>query len=238
MSEDDLREKFYDLSEVAQFHLAGKLFGESAVWPYDYESQAIKQETSSRIFETIEQQAKLRTLEGQHLVDLMNDVSSIELNDDMKDNQKEQDKLKAAQDAIKFKLIEVIVSIKRYMSVILELEAAGRAIDHRDKADRVSVAEDKRTRIHNKLIQDINILNRSLVWWFGEFDSGNLNDAQYEMYEKQEEKYISHNIPRLDISLNGIIPPLVDIANRKVITKWAKKIYKDLATIKKLSGSV
>ena len=87
-------------------------------------------------------------------------------------------------------------------------------------------------------MREANILNRSLVWWFGKFDPDNLSDAQMEMYEKQEDKFISYDIERVNISANGIYPSSLSVKERKEITKWAKKIYKDFISIKKLSGMI
>ncbi len=82
-------------------------------------------------------------------------------------------------------------------------------------------------------MSDINTLNRSLIWWFGknEIDPGGLPPNLREMYEKQEDTYISDEVERVEIGPNGIYPATLNTNDRTQITYWALRIYKDLAKL-------
>lgn len=230
----DGKKSFYELSELAQFHLAPKLFGENAEYPFYEDSHEIRLDIGESALRALENNYNLSSIEGNHFVNLIKDVLSIKLMDEAQNDPVEKKKLQACREKIRDYVVNVLNSIKDYIGAILALEEASKG---RNKTE-IENADKKRSLTHDRLIGDINILNRSLVWWFGKFDPANLSEKQLEMYEKQEERYISDKIERINISQNGICPPEINVKNRKEITSWAKAIYKDIITIKSLSSVI
>lgn len=235
MSDADLRKKFNTLSENARFHLGPKLFGEKAEYPFYDELKDIRDDARLSVLRATDNLGELESSEANHCVELIKEVFKVELMEDAQNDSVEKKTLETAKSAIKGQLSKVLGSVSEYIRSIVGLEEVAR---FNDDAKIVAEADDKRKRLHNQLIRNINILNRSLIWWFGKFNPDNLNDAQNELYEKQKGKYISNKIVRINISLNGICPPTADIKNRKVITRWAKKMYKDLASISSLTRTI
>lgn len=227
------KKNFHELSTIAQFHIAPKIFGEETQHPFNEELSDIQLNTRQDISKCIE--TKLSTPEGIHMQEILQNALNVKLNDEAKNNSEEKRKLDSAKEKIKEYTNNVLDSIKNYMKAILASEEIRNS--DRDK-DKIANTDDNRRRCHNILIDSINILNRSLIWWFGEFDSGNLSDAQMKMYEKQKENYITYNIKRINIPPNGIYHSSYNTKERDETTRWASAIYKDLALIQKLSGTI
>lgn len=238
---------FHNLSTAAQFHTAPKLFGDVVEHPFpDKEMDEVRQaakahkkrraqtaytayEVRKKIkgLEPVDTNEKFLSPETVHMKNLVQKVLSVKLNDNAKNDPDEKRKLKLAKEKIKECTQKVIESIHKYINAVLALDEVGSFKKDRDEIER---ADHRRRTSHNALIDDINILNRSLIWWFGEFDPDNLSEAQMEMYEKQEEKYITYDIERINIPPNGILPASYS-QTRESITRWAKAIFKDLSLI-------
>lgn len=227
------RKKFNKLSIVGQFHNAPKLFGDKAEYPFysDLQIQKIKEQTAQRVFGLINNKEVLTLSEGQHLIKVINAALNVQINDEEKNNYEEIQKLEACKKRIKSYLGGVLEDIQKYAGTIRECDEATKT----KNAEIIEQIDKKRTSAHNRLMSDLNTLNRSLLWWFGnyEINSEELPADLKQMYEKQEEKYISDEIERIDIGQNGICPPELDVHNRTQITLWALDIYKDIAKIRK-----
>lgn len=229
------KKTFYELSEVAKFHLAPKLFGENAKYPFlDEEINEIRLNIMENALKASEGREKISTSEGKHMKEIIEIVLKTELNKEAEKNAGEKLKLELAKEGIKKYTNIVMESLKVYIGTILSLEEMGK----NGNKEAIAKADDRRKVSHNALIDNINILNRSLLWWFGKFNPNNLTDAQMRMYEKQEEKFITYNIERIEIPPTGICSPSYSIENREEITRWAKAIYKDLISVQKLSGTI
>lgn len=224
--------EFHELSELAKFHLAPKLFGELAEYPFFEELLREERNEIKGLFRKKETPEELSSIEGKHLQNLLESVMNIQLREEAKNDNKEREKINRAKERIKEYVKNVLSSTKEYVETMLSL------IEAKKTNDKTTIAnsDDKRRRSHDALISNINILNRSLLWWFGKFDPDVLSGRQLEMYEKQEERFIAYDIERIDIAANGICPPSINVADRTGITRWATEIYKDLISIQNLSG--
>lgn len=227
------RKDFYDLSIVGQFHSAPKLFGEKAEYPFDQnpEIREIRYQTMERVLNLTSTKEALTSSDGLHLYKTIKAALDTSLNDEAKNDPEEINKLKACKIQIKSYLRNVLNDIQKYIGTIREGDEASKS----KNADRTDQAEARRTAAHNRLMSDINTLNRSLIWWFGknEIDPEDLPPKLKQMYEKQEDKYIGEGVKRIDIGTNGIYPATLNINDRAQITYWALRIYKDLAKLEK-----
>lgn len=230
------KKQFHELSTIAQLHTATKRFGENAEFPFIKDAiQEIKIYRTlieDSILNPSESKEELSTHEGDHMKKVIQDVLSVKLREEAKDDPEERKRLELCRKKIKEYLGNVLSSTKEYMSTIIILTEASKT----NSKTAIANADDQRGRKHNALMSDINILNRSMLWWFGKFNPNNLSDRQLQMYEKQEDIYISHDIERIDIPANGICTNETNATDLKEITKWAKEIYKDLISIQNLSG--
>ncbi len=226
---------FNDLPFATRCHLAPKILGENAQFPYlEEEINETRYLVEANALKTTEAREELSSPEGRHLEKLIQEVLGVKLLDSAKEDPEEKRRLELCKERIRQYVAKVLRSVKAYMGTILHLEEAAK----RGYKVEIADADDKRKLSHNALIDDISLLNRSLKWWFGNFDPSVLPESQVAMYEKQEETLISHQIERVDVPQNGICPDNFHIANRTEITRWAKGVYKDLIQIQRLSGLV
>ncbi|MBU2523801.1 hypothetical protein KKG71_01235 [Patescibacteria group bacterium] len=227
------KKPFEHRSQLAQFHCAPKEFGEEVEYPFVKDELAeiryIARQKTNTITE--EKNNNITSPEGIYIKKMMENIFKIQLKSNKENDPIEKRKLEACKSRTKELLDTVLNSIKSYMRTILVLTSNKKFKDKNE----IAQADDNRTKAHNMLMRDIKILNRSLIWWFGKFDPDELSDEHYEMYEKQEDIYITENINRLEIPTNGIYPPRINPKDRKQVTEWAKAIYKDLISIKQLS---
>lgn len=221
---DQKKPPFHELSATAQFHTFPKLYGEyTEVSPANADLMELRFMTRKKVSKNLESNNNIESSYGIHFVNVINNVLKIEIPGD----QDEARKLKRAKEKIKEYVHTLTQSIENYVRTIRILSESKRIFN---KAD-IEESDNNRTRVHNQLISDIKILNRSLLWWFGEFDPELLRGQFQKMYETQEENYISHDFKRLDIPENGICPSSINLADRKQITEWAIKIYSDISLI-------
>ena len=123
------KKEFWELSDIAQFHTAPKLFGENAQHPfYDYDAE-IREirtdilEVGSSLNKTPEQ---ISTPEGEHLKKVIQTVLSVKLNDDAKNDPEEKRKLALCKKKIKEYLNKVLNLTEEYLGTILALDEAAK----------------------------------------------------------------------------------------------------------------
>lgn len=236
MTKDPNRKKtFEELSNAAKFHLAPKLFGENIPYPLvDSEIKEVRRDVQSAVLHEAKSAERLSTAEGKHMEKIIEEALKVDLENSAKNDPEERKRLELCKNRIRRSVASMLDSVKTYLNAILNLsEIAKLGYD-----SATALADDKRKQAHNALIENINILNRSLLWWFGEFDPDLLSDSQRDMYDRQDETLISHRIKRIQIPPSGILPAHYSPSNRAEITRWAKAIYKDIISIQKLSGLV
>lgn len=228
------KKDFHKLSTLAQFHLAPDLFGEEVNHPFiDTGIDELRILTNGRINQTVESTGELDSQEAKHLFKMIKTVNMISMKPEKLENEKEKQKLELCKKRILNLLDNLMISIEEYIVSILMLDEASRKL----KGDDLAKIDHARKMKHDTLIDNINILNRSLHWWFGDFDPSGLSGNLEKMYEKQEEKFISYDIERINIPANGICPPGINLKEREQISIWAKNIYADIASIRFKAGT-
>lgn len=229
---------FHQRSTAAQFHTAPKEFGDEVEYYFDdidYEQRQLQEVFRKNVANVVDENPTLSTPEGKHMLSLINKVLNLELSASANGDPKEVEKLKRGKEKIKEYIDKVLDSVNDYIRTILHHVQASKG----GNAQAMGLADNQRTQSHNGLINNLNILNRSLTWWFGDnFDPDDLRDGFRQMYNKQANLYISENIERTNIPENGICTASYNLSNRKSITVWAKNIFKDMIAVQKLSGLV
>jgi hypothetical protein len=231
------KKPFHELSVAAKFHTAPKMFGENVEAPFiDTEVDEIRGIVSARQEHVLGKPhgKKLSTQEGINLRNVIQSALNAELSEEARNDEIEQQKLFRCKNKIREMLGDVLSTIEQYISSVLTLSIASRS----GIPAQIKDADTNRKIKHDKLMESINVLNRSLLWWFGDFSPYDLPDAQQQMYEKQQERYICRGIKRVRIPENGIYPPSLNPKDRNQITHWAKSIYRDLITIESLDGLI
>lgn len=223
--------KIGELSTLAQFHLAPDLFGDNEIDNVVKHPEIACHQVliNKKVKEILDCFCKPESPEGTHIMELMKRVMNLEPDADSPEFESDKKKLDLCKKKIMQMLDAVLESIEEYIASIIVLDEASRQSDIRNLGEY----DNARTLKHNKLIDAISILNRSLLWWFGDFDGAGLSGNLEKMYEKQEDLYISHNFERTEIPPNGICPQKYNIKDRKQITEWAKNIYMDIASVKR-----
>ncbi|MBD3270558.1 hypothetical protein GF376_03455 [Candidatus Peregrinibacteria bacterium] len=217
----DFYDKFANLSEVSQWHLAGNL-GELVDSPKNANPETnIKLKLWLNSANIDSNEIKLKSPEGRYLAGLIKKIDDLQLKSDAISQEKQ--KLQNAKEKMKSLIIEVFNDLRSYIYSILDLSEAARKGD----TELIRVKDKRRTESHNKLISSINVANRSLFWWFGGEEP--VLDSKFgKMYEKQFDKYVCTAIEPVEFGENGIITANYNIKERKQITLWAEQIYGDL----------
>lgn len=231
------KKSFYDLSTTAQFHYAPKLFGDYAEHPFhDQEIEALRShvEQSKNLALDKEKEKKLSTHEGQYLMWVMQSALNLHLSVKGQADPAEQNKLNLCRRRLLEMLRDVLHTVKEYISSILQLAAVTKL----GVKDDMIQYDRNRSLKHNKLMKELDILNRSLLWWFGKINPDDLSDVEREMFEKQRERYICEELERIDIHKNGICPQTMNLKDRHQVTVWAQAIYGDLISIENLNSLI
>ncbi len=169
----------------------------------------------------------MKTPEGKYLVDVMRQLYALDLSHLPK---KERQKAETAYEHMRGLIREMLVAVREYVKAILDLGAMKENVED---AIAEMVAKDQRRRDkHNKLIDMIGLVNRSLKWWFGGVKPP--GDSVYaDMYHKQKPKFVAEGLKSVVFGKNGIVSDKYNIADRREITFWAQQIFDDMIDIEK-----